>query len=110
MLRTFRLLDSRAKLGDDLSVAAGPTGRDAAASTDAAMTAEILTYSRARGLFAGVSQDGASLRPDGDANATLYGDGTNAGTIVTGSNSDTPNSAQQLDTILDQASPHLRSA
>jgi SH3 domain-containing YSC84-like protein 1 len=104
------LLDSKVKLGGDVSVAAGPTGRDAEAATDMQMNAEILTYSRARGLFAGVSLDGASLRPDNDANATLYGDGVTAHSILTGAASQTPNSAQQLDTTLDQASPHLKSA
>lgn len=104
------LLDSKVKLGGDLSVAAGPTGRDAEAATDAQMNAEILTYSRARGLFAGVSLSGASLRPDNDANATLYGDGVTAHSIVTGHGASIPDSAQQLDTTLEQASPHLKSA
>jgi lipid-binding SYLF domain-containing protein len=104
------LLESKVKLGGDLSVAAGPTGRDAQAATDAQMNAEILTYSRARGLFAGVSLSGASLRPDNDANATLYGSGVTARSILTGTAAQTPNSAQQLDTTLDQASPHLKSA
>jgi len=104
------LLDSKVKLGGDVSVAAGPTGRNAEAATDAQMNAEILTYSRARGLFAGVSLSGASLRPDNDANATLYGDGVTAHAVVTGKAAHTPNSAQLLDTTLDQASPHLKSA
>lgn len=104
------LLDSKVKLGAGVSVAAGPTGRNAEAATDAQMNAEILTYSRARGLFAGVSLSGASLRPDNDANATLYGSGATAHSIVTGTASQTPSSAQQLDTTLDQASPHLKSA
>jgi lipid-binding SYLF domain-containing protein len=104
------LLDSKVKLGGDLSVAAGPTGRDAAAATDATLRAEILTYSRSRGLFAGISLDGASLRPDGDANNTLYGDGASARKIITGPTTDIPSSARQLDTTLDQASPHAKSA
>lgn len=104
------LLDSKVKLGGDITVAAGPVGRDAQAATDAQMNAEILTYSRARGLFAGVSLSGASLRPDNDANATLYGSGITAHSIVAGKTPNTPDSAQQLDTTLDQASPHLKSA
>jgi lipid-binding SYLF domain-containing protein len=67
------LLESKVKLGGDATVAAGPLGRDAAASTDASMRAEILTYSRARGLFAGVSLEGATVHPDNEANERLYG-------------------------------------
>ena len=104
------LLESKVKLGGDVSVAAGPTGRNAEAATDVQLNAEILTYSRARGLFAGVSLSGASLRPDNEANATLYGNGATAHSIVTGTSSQIPSSAQQLDTTLDQASPHLKSA
>jgi len=104
------LLDSKVKLGGDVSVAAGPVGRGAEAATDAQMNAEILTYSRARGLFAGVSLSGASLRPDNDANAVLYGDGVTAHSILMGHGATAPNSAQLLDTTLDQASPHIKSA
>ncbi len=68
-----RLLSSKFTLGGDASVAAGPVGRSAAADTDITMKAEILTYSRSRGLFAGVSLQGATLRPDEDANTILYG-------------------------------------
>ena len=67
------VLSSKVKLGADASAAAGPKGRTAGASTDAAMRAEILTYSRAHGLFAGVSLEGSTLRPDGDANESVYG-------------------------------------
>lgn len=104
------LLDNKVKLGGDLSVAAGPTGRDAAASTDAAMKAQILTYSRARGLFAGASLEGASLRPDGDANETLYGKSVTARQIVTGSTAQPPTAAEQLISTLEKASPHTKSA
>lgn len=104
------LLDSKVKLGADVTVAAGPTGRDAQAATDAQMNAEILTYSRARGLFAGVSLSGASLGPDNEANTILYGDGVTAHSLVTGKGAPTPDSAQQLDSTLNQASPHLKSA
>ncbi len=68
-----RLLSSKFTLGGDASVAAGPVGRTATAETDAYMTAEILTYSRARGLFAGISLSGATLRQDLDTNAAIYG-------------------------------------
>src|SRR6266853_446796 len=67
------VLSSKVKLGADASAAAGPKGRDASAETDAAMRAEILSYSRARGVFAGISLEGSTLRPDNDANAKLYG-------------------------------------
>jgi lipid-binding SYLF domain-containing protein len=68
-----RLLSSKFTLGADASVAAGPVGRTATAETDAYMSAEILTYSRARGLFAGLSLSGATLRQDLDTNQALYG-------------------------------------
>src|SRR5215475_495090 len=67
------ILSSKVKLGADASAAAGPVGRDASAETDVTMKAEILTYSRAKGLFAGVSLEGSTLRPDNDANKNLYG-------------------------------------
>ena len=67
------LLKSKVKLGADASAAAGPKGRDAAAATDALMRTEILTYSRSRGLFAGVSLEGSTLRSDGSANHKFYG-------------------------------------
>jgi lipid-binding SYLF domain-containing protein len=68
-----RLLSSKFTLGGDASVAAGPVGRNATAQTDAYMTAEILSWSRSRGVFAGVSLQGATLRPDADDNQALYG-------------------------------------
>jgi lipid-binding SYLF domain-containing protein len=68
-----KLLSSKFTLGADASVAAGPVGRTASADTDAKMQAEILTYSRARGVFAGVALDGATLRPDNETNAEMYG-------------------------------------
>jgi lipid-binding SYLF domain-containing protein len=67
------ILKDKVKLGADVSAAAGPKGRDAAAETDVTLRAEMLTYSRSRGLFAGVSLEGSTLRPDGDANEELYG-------------------------------------
>jgi SH3 domain-containing YSC84-like protein 1 len=68
-----KLLSSKFTIGGDASAAAGPVGRTASAQTDAQLHAELLTYSRARGLFAGVSLDGATLRPDDDANTDMYG-------------------------------------
>jgi SH3 domain-containing YSC84-like protein 1 len=67
------ILSSKVKLGGDVSAAAGPVGRNASAETDVTMKAEILSYSRARGLFAGLSLSGSTLRPDNDANKNLYG-------------------------------------
>jgi SH3 domain-containing YSC84-like protein 1 len=78
-----RLMSTKFTLGADASVAAGPVGRDTQAETDAAMTAEILTWSRQRGLFAGVSLSGATLRPDDDANKELYGRDVNKREILT---------------------------
>jgi lipid-binding SYLF domain-containing protein len=68
-----RLMGDKFTLGADASIAAGPVGRAAEADTDARMTAEILSWSRAKGLFAGVALNGATMRPDHDANAELYG-------------------------------------
>src|SRR5579862_2525736 len=67
------ILNSKVKLGADMAAAAGPKGRDAEAATDTTLRAEILTYSRARGLFAGISLEGSTLRPDNDANERIYG-------------------------------------
>jgi lipid-binding SYLF domain-containing protein len=80
-----RLLSNNFTLGADASVAAGPLGRTAAAQTDAAMTAEILSWSRSRGVFAGVALEGATLRGDDDANLDLYGKRLDMRRIVTGS-------------------------
>ena len=67
------ILASKVKLGGDASAAAGPVGRDASAETDVTLRAEILSYSRARGAFAGVSLEGSTIRPDNDANERIYG-------------------------------------
>src|SRR5437764_10387999 len=77
------ILNNEVKLGVDASAAAGPKGRMVEASTDAAMKAEILSYSRSHGLFAGISLNGARLHPDGDANQIVYGKEVNARKIVT---------------------------
>ncbi len=100
------LLKSKVKLGGDVAAVAGPVGRDAEADTDAFMRAEILTYSRARGIFAGVSLEGSTLRPDNDANEELYGRKINAREIVLGPGPQTPRAANQLVALLDKASPH----
>src|ERR1700736_4532781 len=76
------LLHSKVKLGADASIAAGPIGRTASAETDAYLRSEILSYSRSRGAFAGVSLEGSTLRPDDDANKRLYGNGATAETII----------------------------
>ena len=90
-----KLLSSRFTLGGDASVAAGPVGRSAEAKTDALMTAEILSWSRSRGVFAGVSLDGATLRGDNEANRDLYGKTITVREIVTGRDA-IPSAAQPL--------------
>ena len=90
-----KLLSSKFTLGADASVAAGPVGRTSSADTDLKMTAEILTYSRSRGVFAGVSLDGATLRPDDDSNAELYHTKRTNKEIVMGK-TEAPAAASQL--------------
>jgi lipid-binding SYLF domain-containing protein len=99
------ILSSKVKLGGDASAAAGPKGRTAGASTDIAMRAEILTYSRARGLFAGVSLEGSTLRPDSDADAVVYGQKMDAKDIVRGAAVPIPTPAQPMVDLLNQKSP-----
>jgi len=99
------ILTSKVKLGGDASAAAGPVGRTASAETDVTMRAEVLTYSRARGLFAGVSLEGSTLRPDNDANEHLYGKKIEAKNIVMGGAVKAPPSAATLISTLDKASP-----
>src|SRR6516165_5842540 len=93
------LLKGKAKLGADASVAAGPVGRDAEASTNAAMSAEMLSYSRAQGVFAGVSLSGTSLGPDGGANEKLYGKKVSAEEILSGSVTKPSSAAELLATL-----------
>jgi lipid-binding SYLF domain-containing protein len=100
-----KLLSSKFTIGADASVAAGPVGRTSSANTDAKMQAEILTYSRARGAFAGVALDGATLRPDEDTNAELYGSKLSNKAIVTGGTS-VPPAASSLTDALSKYSPH----
>ena len=98
-----KLLSSKFTIGADASAAAGPVGRTSSAATDAQMHAEILTYSRARGLFAGISLEGATLRPDDDWNKELYGKAMSNSDIVLG-NIKSPASASNLMAILNKYS------
>lgn len=99
------ILSSKVKIGGDASAAAGPVGRNAQADTDVTMRAEILTYSRARGLFAGISLDGSTLRPDNDANERIYGKKIDAKDIVLHGAVPVPPSAKLLISTLNQHSP-----
>jgi lipid-binding SYLF domain-containing protein len=103
------ILESKVKLGGDASIAAGPVGRDAAANTDAYMRAEVLSYSRARGLFAGISLEGSTLRPDDDATGDVYGRKLTAKEIVLGGKVETPESGRHLVAVLEKGSPHNES-
>jgi lipid-binding SYLF domain-containing protein len=103
------ILNSKVKLGVDASVAAGPVGRDAAANTDAYMRAEILSYSRTRGLFAGISLEGSTLRPDDDATADVYGHKFTARQIVLGGEAQIPASGRLLVSVLQKNSPRNES-
>lgn len=103
------ILSSKVKLGVDAAASAGPKGRDAAAATDVTMRAEILTYSRSRGLFAGVSLEGSTLRPDNDANKKLYGKELPAKDVVLHSKVRVPASARQLIATLNKRSPRNKS-
>jgi lipid-binding SYLF domain-containing protein len=90
------ILSSKVKLGGDASAAAGPVGRDASAETDVTLRAEILSYSRARGLFAGVSLAGSTIRPDNNANEKIYGRKIPAKGIALSGAVEVPPSAQEL--------------
>jgi len=103
------LLSSKVKLGGNASVAAGPKGRTVEASTDASMRAEMLSYSRSRGLFAGVSIAGTTLRPDDDATAEVYGRKITARSIVTGKGIAVPASGQHLVDVLQKHAPRNES-
>src|SRR3979411_3140581 len=102
------LLHTKVKLGADASAAAGPKGRSASADTDAYMRAEILSYSRARGAFAGISLEGSTLRPDKDANRRLYGNSTSTVKIITESDVTAPAAARDLIAALQKTSPQLK--
>jgi lipid-binding SYLF domain-containing protein len=102
------VLHSKVKLGGDASIAAGPKGRDATAETDVTMRAEMLSYSRARGVFAGISLEGSTVRADNDANKRLYGKDISAEDIITESRLQAPASAHHLLSRLEKASPHRK--
>jgi lipid-binding SYLF domain-containing protein len=99
------VMGSKVKLGADAAAAAGPKGRDAAAATDIVMKAEILSYSRSKGLFAGVSLEGSTLRSDGGANENLYGNKLSAKEIVREGKAPMPPSGRELINILNRNSP-----
>jgi lipid-binding SYLF domain-containing protein len=102
------ILSSKVKLGADASVAGGPKGRTASASTDVTLRAEVLSYSRSRGLFAGISLEGSTVRPDNDANERVYGKKVEAESIVFKGAVAVPPPAQKLVSYLNQKSPkHL---
>src|SRR6201984_2983279 len=99
------ILSSKVKLGPDASAAAGPKGRPAAADTDIVMRAEVLSYSRSRGLFGGISLEGSTLRSDGRANRKLYGRDLSAKEIVRQGKVGIPASGRELISLLDKQSP-----
>ena len=103
------LFKSKVKLGADAAAAAGPKGRDAAAASDATMRAEMLTYSRSRGLFAGVSLEGSTLRQDNRANQDLYGKKISAEEIILKGAAAVPPSGQQMIALLNKKSPKNQS-
>jgi len=95
------ILAGKVKLGGDASVAAGPVGRDTSAETDVTLRSEILSYSRSRGLFAGISLEGSTIRPDNNANEQIYGKKLEAKQIVLSDQVRTPAAAEQLVSTLD---------
>lgn len=103
------LLSSKVKLGASLSAAAGPKGRSLEGSTDASLRSEILSYSRSRGLFAGMSLEGTSLRPDDDASKEVYGRSMTARKIVTGNRIAVPASGRHLVDVLEKSAPRNES-
>lgn len=104
------LLSNKVKLGADMAAAAGPKGRSASAATDAYLKAEILSYSRSQGLFAGISLEGSTLRPDNDANEELYGKKIEARDVVRSTSVQVPASGGSLVGRLQKASPRNLSA
>jgi SH3 domain-containing YSC84-like protein 1 len=104
------ILSSKVKLGGDATAAAGPVGRTASAETDVTLRAEILSYSRARGLFAGISLQGSTLRPDNGANKNLYGKEVSAKSIVFDKAVPAPACAKGLLATLQKATPVNKSS
>src|SRR6202049_1645925 len=103
------ILSSKIKLGGDASAAAGPKGRDASANTDLWMKAEIVSYSRSRGLFAGISLEGSTLRPDNRANARIYGRKISARAILLENRVAIPKTGRHLVRVLQTNSPRKES-
>jgi lipid-binding SYLF domain-containing protein len=99
------ILKSKVKLGADASAAAGPKGRTASAESDATLRAEVLSYSRSRGLFAGISLEGSTVRPDDDANERVYGQNVSAEAIIFKGAVAVPPAAQKLVAFLNRKSP-----
>ena len=99
------ILSSKVKLGADASAAAGPKGRTASAATDVTLRAEVLSYSRNRGLFAGISLEGSTVRPDNDANEKVYGKKLEAEAIVLKGVAAVPPPAQKMIATLNRKSP-----
>ncbi len=104
------ILHSKVKLGGDASVAAGPVGRSASAESDVTLRAEVLSYSRARGAFAGISLEGSTVRPDNDANERVYGTKLSAEDIIFKGDTNVPPPAQPMLSYLDHKSPKNISA
>lgn len=102
------VMTSKVKLGADASISAGPVGRTAEASTDIALNAQILSYSRSRGVFAGISLAGSTLRSDNDANRALYGKDLSANDIVHDRKVRTPVGGRALIALLNRVSPHRK--
>jgi lipid-binding SYLF domain-containing protein len=100
------ILSGKVKLGGDASVAAGPVGRNASAETDVTLRSEILSYSRSRGLFAGISLEGSTIRPDNKANEQIYGKKLEASQIVLSDQVSVPAAGQQLVSTLNDKTPH----
>jgi lipid-binding SYLF domain-containing protein len=103
------ILSSKVKLGADASVAAGPKGRDTSAATDAWMRAEILSYSRSRGLFAGISLEGSTIRPDDEASEKVYGHAIKAKEIVRSDHMNVPSTGRHLVNVLQKSAPRNES-
>lgn len=104
------ILSSKVKLGADASIAAGPLGRDASADTDAWMRAEILSYSRSRGVFAGISLEGSTIRPDDDSSEQVYGHAIKAKDIVRSETTVVPATGRHLVDVLQKSAPRDVSA
>jgi lipid-binding SYLF domain-containing protein len=100
------ILSGKVKLGGDASIAAGPVGRNASAETDVTLRSEILSYSRSRGLFAGISLEGSTIRPDNKANEQIYGKKLEASQIVLSDQVGVPAAGEQLVSTLNDKTPH----